>query len=180
MSNISVGIPMLSRSFQHICLHCFQDLSCLICDLIKCSHSLLSGVTPYNNSLTCFDIFWSQFNSDWNSTHFLLRELPSRTLVRIIHLHTKSCFRQCIFHFERFIQNAVFFLLDRNHHNLGRRNPWREYQTAVVSMHHDDRSDHTGCHSPGCLMNIFQSIILICKLNTESFCKSVTEIMAGS
>ena len=40
----------------------------------------------------------------------------------------------------------------------------RKYKTAVVTVYHDDRTDHTGRHTPGSLMYILKCIVLICKL----------------
>ena len=45
-------------------------------------------------------------------------------------------------------------------------------------MYHDQRTDQTGRHTPGGLVNIFQLIILIRKLNTEGFCKAIAEVVA--
>ena len=47
-------------------------------------------------------------------------------------------------------------------------------------MYHNDRSDQTGRHTPGGLMHIFQFIIFIRILDTESLCEAVTEIVAGA
>ena len=41
------------------------------------------------------------------------------------------------------------------HHNLGRSYLRRQNQTIIVTMNHDDRAYHTGCHTPGSLMNVF-------------------------
>ena len=47
-------------------------------------------------------------------------------------------------------------------------------------MHHDDRADQTGGHAPGGLINIFQLIVFIRKLDAEGFCKAVSEVVAGA
>ena len=56
----------------------------------------------------------------------------------------------------------------------------RKNQTAVVTVYHDDRTDHTGRHTPGSLMYILQCVVLICKLDAKCLCKAVAEVVAGT
>ena len=50
--------------------------------------------------------------------------------------------------------DTFLLLLDRNDHNLGRCDSRRQFQTAIITMYHDDSADHTGCHTPGSLVNM--------------------------
>ena len=169
---------MCSCTLQHIMLLRLQYLCHLFCQLINICGDLLSRISADNHSHTCLDILRSEFDTNRDTAHFLLREFPSRTLLRIIQLHAQSCFCKRRFDLICLLKYALLLLTDRDDHDLCRGNPRRKYKSAVVTVYHNDRTDHTGRHTPGSLMYILQGIILICKLYAISLCKAVAEVVA--
>ena len=159
---------MLTCTLQHIFLDCFQDFLYFLHKLIKCNSIFLSCITTADHSLTILDILRAALDTDRNTTHFLLCEFESRALVCVVYFYADSC---CL-------KNALFSLLDRDDHCLYRSDSRRQYQTAVITMYHDDCTDHTCCHAPGCLMYILKFIFFICILDAECSCKSIAKVMA--
>ena len=47
-------------------------------------------------------------------------------------------------------------------------------------MHHDDCTNHTGCHAPACLVYILELVFLIGILDAKRMREAVTEVMAGA
>ena len=136
------------------------------------------SIAADQNCLVVLDISRSDLHTYRNSAHLRLTELPARALVGIIHFYAEV--GKNVFQCKCLVQNALFLLLDRHDHNLGRSDSRRQHQTVVIAVYHDDRTDHTGGHTPGGLMNILQGVVLCCILDAKCLCKAVTKIMAGS
>ena len=56
--------------------------------LIQRYIDLFSGITTYQQCLVCFNISRSDLYTDRNSTHLLLRKLPSQILIGIVYLYS--------------------------------------------------------------------------------------------
>ena len=171
-------ISVSTRTLKHVTLNSIQKLLHLICKLLKGYCVFLTGISSAENSLAVLNILRTTLNTDRNTTHLLLCKLESRALVCIVNFRTDPCCLQCCKKLICFLHNTLFTLLDRNDHSLYRCDSRRKDKTAVVAVNHDDGTDHTGCHSPGCLMNIFQCVIFICILDSKCLCKTISEVMA--
>ena len=71
-------------------------------------------------------------------------------------------------------------LCNGNNNQLYRCNFRRQYQSAVISVHHDDGANQTSGHAPAGLMYILQLIVFVSILNVKCPCKTVTKVMAGA
>ena len=177
---VRMRVSVCSCTLQHVMLLLLQHLRYLLRKLLNRCGNLFACISAHDHCHTIFDILRSKLNTHRNSAHLLLREFPSRALLGIVEFHAKSALCKCFFNLVCFFQNALLLLTDRNDHNLRRCNMRRKHQSAVVAVYHDDRSDHTGRHTPGSLMNVFQLVIFVCKLNAECLCKSIAKIVAGT
>lgn len=65
-------------------LYSLQNFREFCCHFVDRNDNLFSCVTAYYNNLSVLDILRTDFNTCRNSEHFLLTELPSRALLRII------------------------------------------------------------------------------------------------
>ena len=148
-----MGISVRFCTLKHIVVNRLQKLANLCCNLIQRYRNLLMRITANQNCLIFSNISRSDLDTYRNTAHLGLAELPSRRFVGIIHFDTEV--GQNLFYLKCLVQNTLFCLLDRNDHNLGRSYLRRQNQTIIVTMNHDDRAYHTGCHTPGSLMNIF-------------------------
>ena len=175
-----MGIPMLSCLLQHIALHGGQHLAYLLCQLRQGNYDLLAGIATDNHSLICLDILRSNLDTYRDTLHLLLRELPARALVRIVYLHLKACLQQGGLQLVSLIQNTFLMLGNGDNHHLGRRDPRRQNQSAVIAVNHDDSSNQTGSHTPGCLMYILQGVVFCCILNVKCLCEAIAEVVAGT
>ena len=173
-----VGVSVGAGALQHILLHLFQDLVRFFLQLLQAHLDLFTGIPSADHAAACLDILGADLHADRDAAHLLLGEFPSGALVRIVHLHPEAAeaVAQSISHF----QNALFFLLDGDDHDLHGRYSGRKHQAGVVAVHHDDRADETGGHTPGGLVHIFQLIVLIRELDAEGFGKAISEIVAGA
>ena len=143
-----MGISVSSCSFQHFLLHSIQNFLYLCCKLFEFHYVFLSSISSADNSLSVLDILRTALDSYWNTAHFLLCEFESRALVCSICLHADSSCLKDLGKLLSFLKNAFFSLLDRDHNCLNRSDSWRKYESAVVTVNHDQGTDHTGSHSP--------------------------------
>ena len=134
------------RAGVHIILHLLQHLPCYLRQLSESYNSLLTGVAAYQNALTGLDILRSDLNTQRDSAHLLLAELPARALVGIIYLYLEACLLQLAAQLLGLLQNAFLVLGDRDDHDLRGRDAGRQYQAAVVAVYHDDCADDTSGH----------------------------------
>ena len=135
-------------TFQHIILHSFQCFANFSSQFIQCNYLFFSGVTANDYCLTCFNILRTDFHTKRNTTDFLFTELPAGALVGIVYFYFITSFNQAALQFSCFFQYACFMLSDGNNHNLNRCNSGRQYQTAVITVNHDDRTDDACGHTP--------------------------------
>ena len=56
----------------------------------------------------------------------------------------------------------------------------RKNESAVVAVSHDNCADETGRNAPACLVGVNALVFLICVLNVESLCETVTEVVRCS
>ena len=146
--NISMSVTMCTCALQHLFLHEIKNFLNFGSQLIEGNNIFFSCVTTADHSLSVLDILRTTFDTNRNTTHFLLCKFESRTSVCIVHFDTDACSFQCCKQFVCFFQNSFFTLLDRDDHCLCRSNSRRQDKSAVVTMNHDDRTDHTCGHSP--------------------------------
>ena len=168
------------RSLEHVVLDLFQNFLHLRSDSFKRRDDLLAGISADDHTLSLLDILRADLEAHRNSSHFLVRELPAGALVRIIQSRADPGSAQGILQFAGLIENAFLLLLDRDDHRLDRRHSRRQFQSAVISVYHDDRADHTGRHPPGSLVAVFRFIVLTYILDLKRTCEPVSEVMAGS
>ena len=175
---MGVRVSVGAGALQHIRLHLLQNLIRFFFQILQTYLDLFTGIPSADHAAACFDILGADLHADRNAAHLLLGEFPARALVGIVHLHAEAAetVAQGVGHF----QNALLLLLNGDDHDLHGRHSGRKHQTGVVSMYHDDRADQTGGHAPGGLINIFQLVVLIRKLNAEGLGKAVSEIVAGA
>ena len=163
---------------KHVLLHRLKNLCQLCCNLIERNYDLFSCITTNDNRLVILNILRSDLNTCRDSENLLSAELPSRCFVWIIDFHFVSCCLQCIKKFICLIKYAFLMLGDRDHHRLNRCNSRWNHKTAVISVYHDQCSDYSCGHSPGCLVNFMQFIIFICILNVKCIRERISEEMA--
>ena len=77
----------------HILLNCFKKLCCLCLYLVESNLNLLSGIATHKDTFIVLDILWSDFDTERNTAHLTLIELPSRALVGIIDFHAEALFK---------------------------------------------------------------------------------------
>ena len=169
---------MCTCALQHFLLHKIKNFLNFGRKFFKGNDIFLSCITTADNSLSVLDILRSTFDTNRNSSHFLLCEFESRASVGVVYFDTDASCLECCKQFICFLKNAFFALLDRNDDCLSRSDSRRQDKSAVVTVNHDDRTDHTCCHTPGCLVYVFQCIVLVCVLNAECSGESVTEVVA--
>ena len=146
-------LPVRSCALQHFFLHQLQNFSRLCFDLVQRNFYLFSRIPAADDTLARLNIFRSDLHTNRYTAHLLLGKLPARALIAVVHLYPERA--QPVLQFICFIQYAFLLLLDRNNHNLCRRNLRRQHQPGIVSVHHDHRTDQAGRRSPRGLMYIF-------------------------
>ena len=115
-----MSIQEVFRSVIHITLDCLEDLTQFHCDLIHRYHDLLTIITTNNDNLILLNILRSDLDTCRDTKHLLLREFPSRTLLRIINLHSVSGFLKFSKQFICFVKHAFLVLSNRNHTTFNR------------------------------------------------------------
>ena len=95
-------------------------------------------------------------------------EFPARALVGVVYFYTDaSCHDDAAYSSYAFSRTPSLLCWIGMITDLSRSDSRRQDQTAVVAVYHDDRTDHTGCHTPGGLVYIFQCVVFICILDAE-------------
>ena len=178
MSSIGLAVHQCLCTVIHILLDSGEKVSYLLRQLVNTHLHLFRGITPYHNAYSVFDVSGSNLHTKRNAAHLLLREFKARALIRVIHLHAEV--GQHIPKLISLLQHTFLALLNRNNANLRRRNLRRNNQTAVVSVHHNHRTDYAGRHAPGCLPYVLELVILIRKGDVIGLCKFLSEEMAGA
>ena len=174
--HISVCISVCTCFLEHIGLNFFQKFIYFCLKFIQADNNLLTCITACQDSLIGFDILRSDFNTNRDAAHLCLCKFPARFVVCCIQFHSETA--ESVFQFFCFLKDTFLVLGNWNNNHLCRSDHWRQDKTIVVTVNHDNSTDQTGCHTPGCLMDILQFIFFICVLNAEGSCKTITEVMA--
>ena len=172
-----MAVSMCSCPFKHVLLNILKNDTKFCLKFIKRNFKLLVIVSSYHHAFICLYILRANLYSHRDTTHFLVSKLKARCLVAVIKLNPKVCGQPSL-KLIRLLKHTFLVLHNRNYHHLCRRNPWRKHETVVITVNHDKGTYHSGTYSPGGLVAVFNSIVLICKCNIISPCKSITEVVA--
>ena len=164
----------------HLCVHVpFQtyrtgSVSAISSTFVSSSSRLTTIFSPVSRRartawIRFFDILWPDFNTNRDAAHLCLCKFPARFVVCCIQFHSETAESVCSV--LLLSQGHLLVLGNWNNNHLCRSDHWRQDKTIVVTVNHDNSTDQTGCHTPGCLMDILQFIFFICVLNAKALAK---------
>mmetsp|Transcript_15776 Transcript_15776/g.43641 ORF Transcript_15776/g.43641 Transcript_15776/m.43641 type:complete len:255 (-) Transcript_15776:31-795(-) len=112
-------------------------------------------VSLCNHKGLLFNVFGSDLNSDRNTFHFPMIELPARGVVSLIKLDTNpsgdeflAILLAFLFYLLSKLVWAACFQSHRHDNNLESSNSRRQYQTSIVTVDHNWGSHGSGGESP--------------------------------
>ncbi len=109
---------------------------------------LLPRVAADEDAGSLLHILRADLHTDREAAHLLIRKLVARRAVGVIKLHADLRLLKRLGNAAGRFEHALRLLADRNHDDLRRRHLRRKNEPVVVTVDHDDRTDHPGRHSP--------------------------------
>ena len=174
-----MAVSVCSCSLKHVFLYTLKYFSKFRLKFIQRNFCLFSVVSSYNYTFICFYVLRTNLHSYRDTAHFLVCKLKARCLITVIKLNSEVC-AEPVFKLISLLKHSFFILHNRNYHNLCRSNSRWEHKSVIVSMYHNNCPYHSGTYSPGSLMCILYTVILIGECYIIGSCKAVSEVVAGT
>ncbi len=132
----------------------------------------LSIVSKNTFNLILFNIFWTNFNSNWDTFKLPMVIFPSWIVIISVIIVNSDIwlFNNCLQFFTSFINNLLFsFEWDWNNNSLNLGDSWWKNKTFIVTVLHNHNTNWSGSEAPTCLPNKLLLFLLVFKFNTKHF-----------
>ena len=176
VSYVSLLCEVLLCSCVELVVNGCERLSDLLYDIVKRYYRLLTAYAADEHAAVVLDVARTELQTERNTLHLVLAELPARGVVAVIKLNAVklgklSRYLRCL------LKNSLLMLSngDKSHLNGGYLR--RQDKSVIVSVSHDYSTDHTGRHSPGRLVRIAYLVLAIGIGYIKCSCKAVSEIV---
>ena len=185
--HVGVFFTKLLRALKKVLLNGSQNFR-YNGDEFLSRHGLFSFnrlIAAANNQRVFLQVAWSNFDPDWNTFLDPFPIFNTATNVTPVYLHLERKFAKGL---SAQLQREIIARLHDSgtrlllcchwqYYNLGRRDPWRQNDPVVVSVHHDQRADQTRGHSPARCPAKFLLAFPVLKLDATRARKILAEKM---
>src|SRR5579875_2363779 len=181
-SIVRVLLTKCQRALIESFLHLFQQFRETLLQHIDRHNLFGTIITAHQHHALVLRIAWADLNAHRHAAHLPLVKFPTRCILATVYSETHLPFKHLFDTPDRLFYQRFLGILapDRHHYGLIWGQAWRQDQTRLIAMDHDDTPDHARAEAPTGGSAIFALSIGIQKLNIEASGEIVTQVMAGS
>src|SRR5579875_2574325 len=149
-SIVRVLLTKRQRALIESFLHLFEQFWQTLLQRID-RHNLFSSIiAAHQHHALVLRIAWADLNAYRHAAHLPLVEFPTRRVLAAVYGEAHLTFKHLFDTSDRLFYQRSFGLLapDRHHYGLIWGQAWRQDQTRLIAMNHDDTTDHARAEAP--------------------------------
>ena len=181
---IYVGVAECLGLEEDVLLNVLEQVHHVFYDAVKADGRLFKCVATHNLDSILFVVASTHNQTHGHTLQFVVGKLEARALVvGVIILDADTEFSQLVDHGAQLITDGLQLFAafaDRYDNHLDRSELRRKYQSVVVAVGHDERTDKAGRHTPGGSPYILRLVILVQEGNVKRLGEVLTQEVAGS
>ena len=170
-------LAVLERLVKQCLLYLVEQLGYHGGQILKLDDGLFTIVAANQNALAVLDITRTDLETEREALHLVLGKLPTGAVVGDVDLSANTSLLKHLVQLGCLVDNARLVCCNRDNNQLEGSDLRRQYQTLVVAVGHDDRTDQTSGYAPRSLIHVLEGVVLVGELHVECACKAVTEVM---
>ena len=140
------------RLLKEVLLNVIEHLLNGVFDSFEREHALLVGISSEHLDCAVLKVAETESEADGNTLDLIIGKFETGTfVVGVVELDADSALTKLLddgLNLFGDLLEALLVLVDRNDHNLKRREFRRKNETVVVRVGHDERTHKTGRHTP--------------------------------
>ena len=149
---INVSITVSTSFLEDIFLDVFQHILYALNDTVEAYVLLLQGITAHDFDGVVLQVTATHSQTNRNTLQLIVSELEARTLGRVvIILHGDAQLAELVddrLQLSSNLSQLLVALVDRNDNHLDRSQLWRQYQTVIIAVNHDEGTHQSGRNTP--------------------------------
>ena len=181
---VDAGITISLSLLKDILLDILKQLLNVLGDTVDAASLLLQCIAAHYLDSTVLQVASTQNQTYGNTLQLVVGKLKARTLVvGIVKLHGDTLSAQSLDDRCHLLVNLLHLLRlgsDRNNYHLDRSQTWRQYQSVIIAVSHDECTNQSGRNTPRCSPYILRLVLLIKISNLECLGKVLTQEVAGT
>ena len=149
---VNVSITVSTSLLEDILLDVFQHILYALYDAVEAYVLLLQGITTHNLDGVVLQVTATHSQTYRNTLQLIVSELEARTLCRVvIILHGDAQLAELVddrLQLSSNLRQLLVALVDRNDNHLDRSQLWRQYETVIIAVNHDEGTHQSGRNTP--------------------------------
>ena len=149
---VDMSVAIAACFLEDVVLNVVEHFLHALHDTVEADRLFLQGVTTHDLDGVVFQVAATHDEAYRNTLELVVGKLEARTLVvGVVVLHADAQLAQLVddgLQLGCDLLQLLIALVDRNDDHLDRSQLWRQYETVVVAVDHDERTHQTGRDAP--------------------------------